>query len=98
MGAKATTLSAAIPGAEATGLLDLRPNSLAFEITLGKHGYARSVRYLDQETRREREVFARHIVVAGNAIGTPHLLQRAGARLRGARDPQGDRRPSSERP
>lgn len=75
VGAKATTLSVAIPGAEATGLLDLRPNSLAFEITLGKHGYARSVRYLDQETRREREVFARHIVVAGNAIGTPHLLQ-----------------------
>ncbi len=75
MGAKGTTLSVALPSAEATGLLDLRPNSLAFEITLGKHGDARSVRYLDQETRREREVFARHIVVAGNAIGTPHLLQ-----------------------
>ena len=74
MNAKGTSLSVAIPKAEATGLLDLRPNSLAFEITLGRYGQARSVRYLDQASRAEREVFARHIVVAGNAIGTPHLL------------------------
>ena len=74
MGAKATTLSVCIPRALATGKLDLRPNATAREITLGKDGRARSVRYLDKEGK-EHEVFARFIIVAGNAIGTPHLLQ-----------------------
>jgi choline dehydrogenase-like flavoprotein len=40
---------------------------------MGKDGSARSVRYLDQQGK-EHEVFARTIVVAGNAVGTPHLL------------------------
>jgi choline dehydrogenase-like flavoprotein len=71
--AKATTFSVCIPRARATGKLDLRPNSMAVEITLGADGRARSVRYLDGQ-RREQEVFARWIVVAGNAIGTPQLL------------------------
>jgi choline dehydrogenase-like flavoprotein len=74
MGAKATTLSVCIPKALATGRLDLRPDSTAREITLGKDGRARSVRYLDKQGK-EHEVVARHIVVSGNAIGTPHLLQ-----------------------
>ncbi len=71
--AKATTLSVCIPKALATGKLDLRPQAMAREITLGKDGRARSVRYLDDK-RAEHEVFARQIVVAGNAFGTPHLL------------------------
>jgi choline dehydrogenase-like flavoprotein len=71
--AKATTYSVCLPRARATGRLDLRHDCMAFEITVGEDGRARSVRYLD-ELRNEREVFARHIVVAGNAIGTPHLL------------------------
>jgi choline dehydrogenase-like flavoprotein len=73
IGAKATTLSVSLPKALATGKLDLRPNVMAREITVGADGRARSVRYLD-EKRREHEVFARHVVVAGNAMGTPHLL------------------------
>jgi choline dehydrogenase-like flavoprotein len=71
--AKATTLSVCIPRALATGKLDLRPNATAREITMGKDGRARSVRYLDEQGR-EHEVFARNVVVSGNAIGTPHLL------------------------
>jgi len=71
--AKATTLSVSIPKALATRKLDLRPQAMARELTLGKDGRVRSVRYLDDKLT-EHEVFARHIVVAGNAIGTPHLL------------------------
>jgi len=71
--AKATTLSVCIPKALATGKLDLRPNAMAREVTLGRDGRARSVRYLD-DAGTEHEVFARHVVVAGNAVGTPHLL------------------------
>ena len=73
IGAKATTLSVCIPKALATGKLDLRPYATAREITIGKDGRARSVRYLDAKGK-EHEVFARAIVVSGNAIGTPHLL------------------------
>jgi choline dehydrogenase-like flavoprotein len=73
IGAKATSLSICIPRALATGKLDLRPHATAREITIGKDGRARSVRYLDQRGK-EHEVFARSIVVAGNAIGTSHLL------------------------
>ena len=74
IGAKGTTFSVSLPKAQRTGLLDLRPNSLAFEITLGRDGRARGVRYIDQTSREEREVRARHVFVCGNAIGTPHLL------------------------
>ena len=73
IGAKATTLSVCIPKALATGKLDLRPNATAREITLGQDGRARSVRYLDDQGK-EHEVFARTIIVSGNAVGTPHLL------------------------
>jgi choline dehydrogenase-like flavoprotein len=73
IGAKATTLSVSIPRALATGRLDLRANATAREVALGPDGRVRSVRYLDAK-RREHEVFARHVVVAGNSIGTPHLL------------------------
>ena len=74
IGAKGTTFAVSLPRAQGTGLLDLRPNSLAFEITVGRDGRARSVRYIEQNRREEREVFARHIFVCGNAVGTPHLL------------------------
>jgi choline dehydrogenase-like flavoprotein len=73
IGAKATTLSVCIPKALATGRLDLRPHATAREITLGKDGRARSVKYLDRQGK-EQEVLARAVVVAGNAIGTAHLL------------------------
>ncbi len=73
VGAKATTLSVCIPKALATGNLDLRANATAREITLDDQGRARSVIYLDGKGK-EHEVFARSIVVAGNAVGTPHLL------------------------
>ena len=72
--AKATPFSVGLPAAEATGRLDLRPNSMAAEITVGRDGRARGVRYLDQERGVWGEVHARHVVVAGNALGTPHLL------------------------
>lgn len=71
--AKGTTYAISIPRAQATGRLDLRANSMACEIVAGPDGRARSVRYLNEDGN-EQEVFARHIVVAGNAIGSAHLL------------------------
>jgi len=71
--AKATSLSVCIPKAQATGKLDLRYNVVAREITVGKDGRARSVRYLDA-AGKEHEVSAKQIVVSGNSIGSSHLL------------------------
>ena len=71
--AKGTSLSVCIPKARATGKLDLRPNVMAREITVGKDGRAKSVRYLDEQ-RREHEVEAKHVVVSANSVGSSHLL------------------------
>lgn len=71
--AKGSTLSVGLPRALATGRLDLRPNASAFEITVDAKGRARSVRYHDWKGR-EQEVLASIVVLAGNGVGSPHLL------------------------
>lgn len=71
--AKATPLSVLIPKALATGRLDLRPDSMVFEITVAADGRARSVRYLDTGGAAH-EVFARQVVLSASSIGSPHLL------------------------
>jgi choline dehydrogenase-like flavoprotein len=62
-----------IPKAELTGKVNIRTECMAREITVGKDGAACSVIYFDPEGQ-ERELFARAIVVAGNAVETPRLL------------------------
>ncbi len=62
-----------VPKARATGRVEIRPQCMAREITVGSDGKARSVIYFDAEGR-EQEIFSRAIVVAGNAIETPRLL------------------------
>lgn len=62
-----------VPRALATGRVEIRPESMAREITVGRDGEAKSVIYLDV-AGREQEISARAIVVAGNAVETPRLL------------------------
>src|SRR5208282_4391451 len=62
-----------IPKAEKTGKVQIRTESMARKITTGSDGKARSVVYFGPDGR-EREIFARVIVVAGNAVETPRLL------------------------
>ena len=82
--AKSTTLSVCLPKAMASGNLDLRIRARALAIETGDDGRARSVRYLDAKGG-EQEVFARQVVVACNAVGTPHLLHMS----RSGRHPDG---------
>jgi choline dehydrogenase-like flavoprotein len=72
--AKATPFSVLIPQAVATKKLDLRPDAMVFEIPVGKDGRVLGARYVDREGKTH-EVRARHVVVAGGAIGSPHLLR-----------------------
>lgn len=74
--AKATPFSVLIPQAIATRKLDLRPDAMVFDIPLDANGRVRGARYLDS-AGNAHEVRARHVVVAGGAIGSPHLLRLA---------------------
>ena len=77
---KWSTLVREIPLAEATGNLDLRPNSHAVQITHDATGRADAVLYLDAEGNLQRQR-ARVVCVAGNAIETPRLLLLSGSAL-----------------
>jgi choline dehydrogenase-like flavoprotein len=70
---KWSTLVREIPRAEATGLLDLRPESHAVQITHDASGRADAVLYLDKDGNLQRQA-ARLVAVAANSIETPRLL------------------------
>jgi choline dehydrogenase-like flavoprotein len=71
--AKSSMDATYVPKAEATGRVEIRSESTACEIVLDRGGKARSVVYFDAEGH-QREIHARAIVVAGNAVETPRLL------------------------
>lgn len=72
-GAKWSTLYTEIPKAEATGNLDLRPNSQVIQIEHDASGRVTGVVYADQKGALQRQK-ARVVCVAGNSIETPRLL------------------------
>ena len=72
-GAKWSTLVAEIPAAEATGKLDLRPESQALKIEQDKSGKVVGVVYAGADGARYMQK-ARAVCVAGNSIETPRLL------------------------
>jgi choline dehydrogenase-like flavoprotein len=73
MGAKWSTLYTEIPAGEATGRLEVRPNSMALRIEHDARGRASGVVYADAEGRQQRQR-ARVVAVAGNSIESPRLL------------------------
>lgn len=62
-----------IPKAEKTGRVEIRTECMARKISVDGDGKASSVVYFDRHGE-EKEVFARAIVVAGNAVETARLL------------------------
>ncbi|MBE9559127.1 MAG: GMC family oxidoreductase [Proteobacteria bacterium] len=73
MGAKWSTLYTEIPKAEATGKLELRPESHVLQIQHDKAGKANGVLYADKDGNQHVQK-ARVVCVAGNSIETPRLL------------------------
>jgi choline dehydrogenase-like flavoprotein len=71
--AKWSTLNAEIPKAEATGKLDLRPESHVVRIESNDAGKVTGVVYHDSAGKQQRQK-ARVVCVAGNSIETPRLL------------------------
>lgn len=72
-GAKWSVLYTELPKAEATGNLDLRPESHVVRIEHNDAGKVTGVVYFDKEGKEQRQK-ARIVCVAGNAIETPRLL------------------------
>jgi choline dehydrogenase-like flavoprotein len=72
-GAKWSTLIAEIPKGEATGKLEVRPDSQVIHIEHDANGKVTGVVYVDKEGKTQRQK-ARAAAVAGNSIETPRLL------------------------
>ncbi|WP_420345460.1 GMC family oxidoreductase [Pelagibius sp.] len=72
-GAKWSTLYAEIPKGEATGKLEVRPNSQVLQIEHDSSGKVTGVLYADAEGKQHRQK-ARAVAVAGNSIESPRLL------------------------
>ena len=72
-GAKWSTLYTEIPKGEATGNLEVRPNSMALKIEHDASGKVTAVVYADEAGKTQRQK-ARVVAVAGNSIESPRLL------------------------
>jgi len=72
-GAKWSTLYTEIPKGEATGNLEVRPNSMVIKIEHDATGKVTGVVYADQTGAMQRQK-ARVVAVAGNSIESPRLL------------------------
>jgi choline dehydrogenase-like flavoprotein len=73
MGAKWSTLYSEIPKAEATGHLDLRPESMVLQVLHDASGKVTGVLYADRDGNRHEQK-ARVVAIAGNSIESPRLL------------------------
>jgi choline dehydrogenase-like flavoprotein len=72
-GAKWSTLYAEIPKGEATGKLEVRPDSQVVKIEHDASGKATGVVYADKDGNMQRQK-ARVVAVAGNSLESPRLL------------------------
>ena len=72
-GAKWSTLYSEIPKGEATGKLEVRPNSQALRIEHDASGKVTGVVYADSDGKMHTQK-ARAVCVAGNSIESPRLL------------------------
>lgn len=72
-GAKWSTLYTEIPKGEATGNLEVRPNSQALQIQHDDAGKVTGVLYADKDGKQHVQK-ARAVAVAGNSIESPRLL------------------------
>jgi choline dehydrogenase-like flavoprotein len=72
-GAKWSTLYTEIPKGEATGNMEVRPNSMVLKIAHDASGKVTGVIYADETGATQRQK-ARVVAVAGNSIESPRLL------------------------
>jgi choline dehydrogenase-like flavoprotein len=74
VGAFFSTPAFLLPKAEASGNLELRTNALVRSILVDESGQATGVAYVDRNTRQEKEVYGRAIVVAASCLETARIM------------------------
>jgi choline dehydrogenase-like flavoprotein len=79
-GAKWSTLYTEIPKGEATGNLEVRPNSMALKIEHAASGKVTGVVYADADGKTQRQK-ARIVAVAGNSLESPRLLLNSASKM-----------------
>jgi choline dehydrogenase-like flavoprotein len=72
-GAKWSTLYAELPKGEATGKLEVRPNSHVLKVEHDASGKVTGVIYADKDGKQQRQR-ARIVAIAGNSIESPRIL------------------------
>jgi len=63
-----------LPDGEKTGNLELRTNAIAKNVLVDENGQAKGVAYIDRESKREVEVYARAVVLAASCLETTHIM------------------------
>lgn len=80
IGAKWSTMYTEIPRAEATGKMELRPESMVLRIEHDKKGRVTGVLYADKDGNQHFQK-ARLVAVAGNSIESPRMLLNSASNL-----------------
>lgn len=80
IGAKWSTLYTEIPKGEATGNMEVRPNSHVLRIEHDASGQVNAVVYADANKQQQRQK-ARIVAVAGNSIESPRMLLNSASNL-----------------
>ena len=73
VGAKSSSLAAAIPVAERTGRCEIRPNSYVHQIAVDKNGRVTGAVYFDAKRTAQLQK-AKAVILAANGAETPRLL------------------------
>jgi len=63
-----------LPIAEKTGNLTLRPNAVAWKVLTDQNGKAKSVLFLDRQTRQPEEAFGKVIVLGAGCLESTRIL------------------------
>ena len=63
-----------IPEAESTKNLTLSTNALVRSVLVEEDGQAKGVAYVDRDTKREVEVYAKVVVLAASCVETAHIM------------------------
>lgn len=63
-----------IPDAEATKNLTILTDALVRSVLVDENGQAKGVSYIDRETKREIEMYAKVVVLAASCVETAHIM------------------------
>jgi len=74
LGSNFSSSQVMIPPAQKTGRFTLVTHAMAREVLVGKHGKAEGVSYIDKQTRSEKRIHARAVMVAASACESARLL------------------------